>query len=191
MSKKRMKARTKKMLKVKFDTDMLDLIGTAIHSEMQRVTSTFTFIDYVVNVAKKNLKPYVTMTVDTIFPIEVESELINDIVYERTEMLAESLKFYSNKGYADVDKNTTKSGTRGVTNNSFGQSELQPLNADLESITSPTSKSQNKSTGDEEWSETNPEYAFKLYELYREYEVDIIKHIKDAYMPLLDFVTTI
>ena len=82
-----------------------------------------------------------------------------------------------------------KSGNREANTTSSGANELQPLNASITEITSPTSKSKGVTNGSETWSEISPyEERENLKLIFKETLSDLLKEV---IMPMFDFYSKI
>lgn len=113
-------------------------------------------------------------------------QFINRIKYRLYDRV-EKFKKLNADGVYLISNN--KSGTREANTTSSGANELQPLNASITEINSPTSKSKGVTNGEENWSEISPyEERENLKLIFKETLSDLLKEV---IMPMFDFYSKI
>lgn len=121
-----------------------------------------------------------------------------DVLADTKEQFANRIKY---RLYARVEKfrkltpdgvyfiSSSKSGSRTVKSTSDGANELQPVNASIDVITSPSTKSKSISNGEEKWDEISPyEQREYIKLIFKETLSDLLKEV---IMPMFDFYSKI
>ena len=126
-------------------------------------------------------------TIELIFPDDIENleQFIKDWLSRRTAMYKPYIdKLYKDGNFKTPDV-TDRIVNREVNTTGNSASELQPINADINEITSPTSKGKTITNGDETRTEKSPEFYMELLKYQSESE-PLYRLVRKAYLPILE-----
>ena len=142
-----------------------------------------TQIDYVARCVDALFEKYVYLECELIFP---SMEVYYSWIKSKTISLAPFLNMMSN---GILELSDSKDISRNINTTINGANELQPLNADITMITSPTTKSKGVTNGIESVRESSPYEARENYKL--QLENRMVNMLKHEFMPMFDFYSKI
>lgn len=159
-------------------TNFTNVISNVISENLSEELAT-----YVTSVPMKIFDKYSALGVYIIFDdLETYVEWLRAKTYEIIPLLN-----LTENGLLKLSD--SKVGSRDVDTTIFGANEFQPLNANIDEITSPTAKSKSVRGSGENWSESSPHEARENIKMQMEYTVTQI--LKNAYMPMFEFYSKI
>lgn len=126
-------------------------------------------------------------TVELIFPNDIENleNAIDRWLDRRTAMYKPYIDNFYKAGNFKSPEHTDRVVNREVNTTGKSASELQPINADINEITSPTSKGKTITNGDETRTEKSPEFYMELLKYQSESE-PLYRLVRKAYLPILE-----
>lgn len=124
--------------------------------------------------------------IELIFPdIDDLPDLITNWLAKRTAMYKPYIDNFYRAGNFKSPEHTDRVVNREVNTTGKSASELQPINADINEITSPTSKGKTITNGDETRTEKSPEFYMELLKYQSESE-PLYRLVRKAYLPILE-----
>lgn len=118
------------------------------------------------------------------YECNITADLLKSWIKKRAYLILPLVKnIYNNNDIPSIP--STKTVTRSANTNAYGAVEMQPLNSNLNEITSPTSKSKTGNTAQGNEEIISPDYAIKKIEFQYEFDT-LYQLIQSTFLPMLE-----